>query len=327
VDHQAKTKIVDHYHISSYTASDNQKFVIMTVKLTTFLLFMLTARRLDRADSQACSFCADGKDEEGFRYFVGDESASTCTELMDQWNQLDALDSDPDCKDLQLYAFQIGCCKNPPYRYCEICPDGSDFKSENRVELGNADNPTCGELEFRAASLVGVFKPGVCEDTFLRRSAIYCGCPNVQQECFLCPGGSEVGNAKREDKWLTMGDCAGNQYLFSTLTAEECNPDLFGIDLAGFCLCPDSPPPSEPVCELCPGGEVENPKFLYDESKTDATCGQLEKFAVFITNTDRCDSLLAPAKEGCKCRNSGSLDKSFVASLVFAGAMAIPAIL
>jgi hypothetical protein len=302
----------------------------MTFKLATFLLFILTAR-VDRADSQACAFCADGTDgtgEQGSRRFVGDESTFTCSELTDQWSQLDALESDSDCKDLQLYAFQIGCCQTPPYGYCDICPDGSDFERGNEVDVGDATNPTCAQLELLPFALVGVSEPGTCEDTLLRRSAVYCGCPNVQQDCSLCPGGSEVGNSRREDKWFSENDCGGNQYLFSTFTAEECtsSPALFGVDLAAFCLCPDYPPP-EVVCELCPGGEVENPDFVYDGSSTDATCGQLEKFAAFTTRTDLCDSILAPAKEGCKCRNSDSSDKGFVVSLVVAGAMAIPAIL
>jgi hypothetical protein len=322
VDHQAKAKIVDHY-----------KFGIMQVKLATLLLFILSAR-VDRADSQTCTFCAEDNDAAGFQFFPGDETTSTCPELKERYTQtlVDTLDSDPDCKDLQLYAFQIGCCLIPPYRYCEICPDGTDFQPGNTVDLGRPDNPTCGELEFRGASLVGVFTPGVCEDTFLRRSAFYCGCPNVEQECFLCPDGSEVGNSRREDKWLTGEDCAGIEYLYSTFKPEECIPGVFGVDFAAYCLCPGTPAP-EVVCELCPGGQVENPDFLYDESNTDATCGQLENFAVFVTSTNGCDSLVpAAAKEGCKCKggggtNSGSFDKSFVASLVFAGAMAIPAIL
>jgi hypothetical protein len=83
------------------------------------------------------------------------------------------------------------------------------------------------------------------------------------QACSLCPGGSEVGNARREDKGVTMANCGGNQYLSSLFTAEECSPE-FDVDLAAFCLCPDFPPP-ELMCELCSGSEVENPEFLYDE--------------------------------------------------------------
>jgi hypothetical protein len=320
---QAKAKIGIHCHRSYLIISAGQS--IMQVKLSTFLLFILSAR-VDRADSQACTFCFEDNDEAGTVRFTGE--AVTCPELRDQWTQINAVDSDPECKNLQLYAFQIGCCLNPPTLYCDICPDGQEFVRENRVELGNADNPTCAELEYRPSQLVGVFEPGVCEDTFLRRSASYCGCPDVEQECFICPDGSEVGNSRREDKWLTMGDCASNAYLFSTFKADECDPLLLGVDFAAYCLCPDVPTP-EVICELCPGGEVVDTDFLYDEANTDATCGQLENFAVFVTNEARCDTVIpAAAKDGCKCRKtSGSVDKSFVASLVLAGAMALPAIL
>jgi hypothetical protein len=241
------------------------------------------------------------------------------------------LNTDDSCKDLQLYAFQIGCCLSHPVLHCDVCPDGADFERENLVLQGNVQEQTCGQLELNPTELVGLYLPGVCEDTLLRRSAHYCGCPNVEQECFLCPNESDVGSPRREDKWISNRSCEGNQYLFSIFKAEECSPEEFnagfdGVDLAGFCLCPDSPP-REIMCELCPGGAVINPTFEYDESNTDATCGQLEQFAMFITRTDTCESVLAPAKEGCKCPNSGSADKSFVASLVLAGAMAIPAIL
>jgi hypothetical protein len=87
--------------------------------------------------------------------------------------------NDTECKDMQLLAFQIGCCQWPPFEYCTLCANGEPFVRGNEVPLGTADNPTCSAYEYRVGALNGVFDPGNCADTQLRRAGFYCGCPGT----------------------------------------------------------------------------------------------------------------------------------------------------
>jgi hypothetical protein len=103
--------------------------------------------------------------------------------------------NDTECKDMQLLAFQIGCCQWPPYQYCTICEDGEPFVRGNEIPLGTADNPTCSAYEFRLSALNGVFEPGNCADTQLRRAGFYCGCPGTFMVNCCCVVLEHVGGS------------------------------------------------------------------------------------------------------------------------------------
>lgn len=275
----------------------------------------------------ACTVCADGSDP----LTVGPPCDSLDASVAGMSS------GDTSCKNQQLLHFQTGCCRDPPYEYCPICPDGSAPPGiTNKVPIGDfADPPTCQEVQYRRETLIGVFEDGDCTDTFLQRGSFYCGCPGVQQECWLCPDKKEPGNPDRGDAWATQSNCRGLQYLFSVFSAQECQdlPATFGVDLAAFCLCGTVDASNETTgdandgtevgvetdeeeykCTLCDnGGSVKNPDFIYT-NETDVyqrTCGQAQDFAEYVISSYACRDLLARPREMCDCggggRGSGSV--------------------
>lgn len=221
--------------------------------------------------------------------------------------------TDSTCKSAQLANYQKRCCNGgPPYDYCSICPDGSTPPGlNNGIPTGEfAVDPTCNEFQYQPNSRTNLIpgQEGNCADTFLQRTSFYCGCPNTQQGCFLCPDGAAPGNPDRGDAWATNANCRGLEFLFSAFTADECSvyPNNFGVNFAAFCVCPgvEEPPADNPECSICNGQAVVNPDFVY--SAPDATferkCSQADEFARYITNSRSCDALLQEARVAC-CPN------------------------
>jgi hypothetical protein len=239
------------------------------------------------------------------------------------------LSADTSCKNEQLKNYQTGCCPDPPFEYCPICPDGSAAPGlTNKVPIGDfADPPTCEEIQYRKESLIGVFEDGVCSETFLQRGSFYCDCPGVEQGCWLCPDKGEPGNPDRGDAWATNSNCRGLQYLFSVFSADECADvsSTFGVDLAAFCECGgvnETADPDAYTCSLCEnGGTVKDPSFIYT-NETDVyerTCGQAQDYSAYITTTYGCRDLLARAREKCECTGgsgAGSLSSASLLSLM-----------
>lgn len=264
------------------------------------VVLVITTSSVD-AQTDVCSVCSGGSDPL--------TSVSPCDDLATGVAGMSAADTS--CLNQQLRNYQLGCCRDPPYEYCPICPDGSAPPGlTNKVPIGDfADPPTCEEVQYRSQTLLGVFEDGVCEDTFLQRGSFYCDCPGVQQECWLCPDQQEPGNPDRGDAWATNSNCRGLQYLFSVFSAEECTnlPETFGVDLAAFCMCGglnETVDPEAETCSLCEnGGTVKDPNFIYT-NETDAyqrTCGQAQDFTEYVTTSGGCRTLLARAREKCEC--------------------------
>jgi hypothetical protein len=264
-----------------------------------------------------------------FKFFTTSET--TCSDAAGQLAAGEFLQGDDECKNLQLLSFQIGCCEFPPFEYCTVCPDGSDFERDTVVPTGVADPPTCATMQYQWSTLNGVFTEGVCSDTLLQRGAHYCGCPDVEQQCFVCEDESPVGNPNKGDAFQTQSTCRGIEYLYSLFTADECDDvkKNYGVDLGAFCECPGTSA-NYTECELCPdGGEVTNP----DATWTDAgatfqrTCAQAVKFASVITaGGDRCDGFMEKARETCNCA-SGAFGWNLIVSFMLAGALVIKAFL
>jgi hypothetical protein len=307
-----------------------------TMSRFTSLLVLLLAYQVN---SQVCTQCVqDGSFTLEPTRVLFPNAPKTCTDLTTDFTLLAAetLDADQECKDLQLYGFQIGCCAFPPTEYCSICPDGAAFESNNEVPLGTSDNPTCAEIQYRSATLNGVVEAGTCDDTFLRRGAHYCGCPNVEQQCFLCPNEGAPGAPRRGDAFVTNSDCLGIEYLFSVFTASECTTRAsnLGVDLAAFCECPGSVVSEDNDCTLCqPGQRIPDRSLVYTESNAvfTRTCGQAADYAQYITQSVSCDALLAAPREACCAGTattdggggSGAASLGVFASLMFASVMAI----
>eukprot|EP00529_Nitzschia_sp_RCC80_P028058 CAMPEP_0113512118 /NCGR_PEP_ID=MMETSP0014_2-20120614/39159_1 /TAXON_ID=2857 /ORGANISM="Nitzschia sp." /LENGTH=261 /DNA_ID=CAMNT_0000408435 /DNA_START=201 /DNA_END=982 /DNA_ORIENTATION=+ /assembly_acc=CAM_ASM_000159 len=253
--------------------------------LSSFLLVAVSVG-VTRAQLEDCTLCAGGEGDQKDDALTRQE----CTQIVTSIAGL--LQSDDTCKTNQLQAFQAGCCDNPPFEYCTVCPDGSDFTLLAEVPTGvnPADNPTCQEAQFNPFLLSGVFQQeglGDCSDTFLQRGAFYCGCPNTAQSCWLCPDKGPSGNPDRGDAWRTDSRCRGIEYLFSVFTAEECSelPIAFGVDFAAFCECggveerDEMDPLTSYDCSLCPGGgNVVDPNLVYSDPTDvfERNCGQAE---------------------------------------------------
>ena len=284
-------------------------------------------------DTGACTPCAQGTTP------VAETQNPACVSATLESSVSGMIGTDTTCLNQQLIHFQTGCCLSAPYGYCTVCPDGSTPPGlENDVPTGEfVDNPTCNEWQFQQNSLTALFTDGDCSDTFLQRASFYCGCPGVEQECWLCPDKSPPGNPDRGEAWATNANCRGLDFLFSTFKGDECStvPELFGINFAAFCLCPGVEEPVEEQCSLCPNGSLLNPDAVYTApgATFERKCSQAEEFAKFILDGRNCDALLLEARETCQCSGGAGvyhMTKIFttiVAGVVVTGAMMVGGLL
>ena len=243
----------------------------------------------------------------------GGISSMTCDSIVISVAASASLQGSDECKNNQLAAYQLGCCQSPPYFHCPICPDGSDHAPSNIVPLGQGSNPTCAEYEVTKNAYSSTFTTGDCADTFLQRGAFYCGCPDVEAECSLCPDGQRPTNPERGDAWITGSNCEGLEYLLALYKADECT-DLrssYGVDFAHFCKCPDYEKPDTGTCVMCEDG-IANPDFVYITSPFERRCEQGADFATSITRENICTREMEEAIAlGCKCKNgSGPVFKA-----------------
>lgn len=241
-------------------------------------------------------------------WFYG-ESDMTCADLVATTSGGGLIQGDGQCKDYQLQGFQLGCCSSPPYEYCDVCPDGSAFTRSDVIPIGDPlrGDPTCAENIYRIASYVPIFTPGTCTDTVIQRGAFYCGCPNTEQQCYLCPDQQPPTNPERGDAWITNSNCGGIEFLFSLYTAQECTDyrESYGVDFAHFCKCPNYEKNSTGHCAMCEDG-LENPDFIYtpEDAAFERTCEQAQAFAESITRENIClREMNAVIELGCKCKD------------------------
>lgn len=291
-----------------------------------------------QTSTRSCPICVGGGD-----LYRPDEQI--CKDISRRTSGL--FETDTDCLNLQLEAYQIGCCPMPPYDHCEYCADGSPFNPDMIIPSGKyVDGETCFDYSYQAPSLLGLFEDGSCDDTFLRRAGQYCGCPNQVQECWLCPDRQPPANLGKGEDWVTGSNCRGIEYLFSLFHADECSsfPMDAGADLAIFCGCgglneTEIEEQKEIFqCELCRnGGFVLDPTMIYTDGSSafSKTCQQADDFARDIIKTPwGCNNpnYFSTAREVC-CSNGGTsgarpastvtvLVASLVVSQVVAMAMA-----
>jgi hypothetical protein len=272
--------------------------------MTRFNFLLLSLLALEAYGQSACSICAYGDvyDEQIFRM----TTEMTCADVEAQVTALATTTEDTECLDLQLTGYQIGCCEGPPRNHCTICPDGSDFDPNLRIPLGSGNDPTCAEAVFFRDNLyLAPFDIGTCDDTFLRRSAHYCGCQGVEQECFLCEGGAAPLKTDDEIVFAFNSACAGVEWLFSLFSEQQCVdvPLTYGFDAAAFCECPDYEFVSDYECSLCGEGMVleDRSQEWTDASSDTFTCGAAEDFAPYFLRESTCTNVLNPAREQCTC--------------------------
>ena len=155
---------------------------------------------------------------------------------------------------------------------------------------------------------------GTCADTLLQRSAHYCGCPDAEQQCFLCPDGEKASNPERGDAFVFQQRCEGVEFYFSLLTEDECGKAAsIGVDYANFCRCNEYKKTSQAQCNLCSGGiaGIRNPDFIWRQENRPAvpferTCQEAQDFADSIINEQVCLREMAkPLAAGCECKGNG----------------------
>ena len=304
------------------------------LKYSFLLLLAATATTTTLAQSDnVCTVCFTGDD---IRF--PDEEA--CTSLAPRTNGL--FNTDNDCLTLQLEAYQKGCCNNPPFEFCDYCPDGTDYNPDMIVPTGQyVGGLTCFDYKYQNQAHIGLFSDGVCEDTFLQRAGFYCGCPNTQQSCWLCPDGNPPNKPGKGDSWVTSTDCRGIEFMFSLFDELECKnfPMDAGADLAIFCGCgglnqTEIEEQQELFqCELCRnGGFVVNPDMTYtdDEDAFQKTCQQADDFAKDVIKTPSgCNNpnFFEKARNACCSNGSGAASLSLWGSKFAILVMAVAAAL
>jgi hypothetical protein len=253
------------------------------------------------ANSDLCLLCLDGStpletedllDESRFG------SGVSCASLLAGTGGLLGCDSE-ELFVLQLTLIQANCCPNGSRSPCTLCPDvSSDIAfpsrslpspSEKLVDISCSDlvdNETV-QAEF-LADFVG--DPGVCENTLVRRSAGYCGCPTITPECDLCTGGDLIPD---EEFALTKTPCSEIAFEVSLLPQGQCqqasNDYLVGFDTAALC-CENVGRPNQ--CNLCSIQEQLVPvRAVTTEAYGEVTCAELQDAATLTTTSAACQSL------------------------------------
>ena len=293
-----------------------------------FRSILLALLAVNSANAQ-CNICADvDLQQETETQVPLMQSDKTCDTLKSEVSGL--ADGSDECGNKQLEAYQIGCCTRPPFFHCTICPDGSDHERQNVIPLGTgARDPTCAEGQFRANLFLAPFEIGNCEDTFARRSAHYCGCPGVTQDCTLCPDGAAPLKTDDEIAFAFNNNCNGVQYLYSLFSSQDCVdvPLTYGFDGAAFCRCPNYSAQEDFECSLCGEGKVVPDRSkIWTGSNIEWTCGQAEDNAKYFNRQSSCDDLLATAREECGCVSSAT-QMGVMMTLVVTGVAALSSML
>lgn len=238
--------------------------------------------------SRSCPVCAN---DQALRF----PDESICQALSPRTSGM--FETDKECLDLQMEAYQIGCCPLPPFDHCGYCADGTPANMDAIVPTGQYVNgENCFDYSYRPESRIGIFEDGSCADTFLQRAGHYCGCPQQKQECWLCPDKLPPGKPGRGDDWVTGSNCRGIEFLFSLFKEDECGtfPMSAGADLAIFCGCgglnqTEIEEHKELFeCELCRnGGVLVDPNLIYTDGSTSfsKTCGKADEFARDVIKT------------------------------------------
>ncbi len=226
----------------------------------------------------------------------------TCDALASDAVNLDG-DSD-ECGVLQLTALQAKCCPDSSGSLCTLCPNGSeDILFPDRLlpsSSNDAESISCVDLiqnNVTQAELLLVYEgdAGVCENTLLRRSAAYCGCPNVESQCDLCSGEELL-----MDQGLALINlsCSDMAYQVSLQPQGECEQSfLEGFDVAALC-CANMERLAQ--CTLCSAIEQLIPSRVVTTSTYgDVTCGDVEEAAALATTGASCRLLLQEVGRRC----------------------------
>lgn len=224
----------------------------------------------------------------------------------------------PQCTSIQLELFQEGCCETPPRDRCTLCPDGSSFMGTKVVPNFSpvSGDVSCSDLNADTAFLDYLFEPGTCDDTLLRRSAAWCGCPQVERQCSLCPNGERPPNPSLVDPVYYGWDCDTFDFVSSYFSQSECKglaDHILEFDAPSFCGCKDAPIPQ--ICDLCPPGYIVARPSLQLGHEKRFTCRELALSTRYIPSEEPCKRVLGTHQsngyiEAC-CAPIGQVSKKY----------------
>jgi hypothetical protein len=256
----------------------------LTVKYSVIVAFVLSSVPLSSGQI-SCEPCGNGE-------IPSDEGS--CPDLSLKASGVTA--RTPMCAEIQLEMFQEGCCKQPPRDRCTLCPDGRPFVGSSVVPnfRPSDEDLSCADLNADVAYLDYLFESGTCDDTLLRRSASWCGCPGVEQTCSLCPNGERPPNPGLVDRVYYGWDCDTFDFVSSYFSEGECNglvDSIFEFDAPSFCGCSNAPIPA--VCDLCPPGQmIANPDLLLGHNDR-FSCRELALSTRFIPAEGACERAIS----------------------------------
>lgn len=219
------------------------------------------------------------------------DDESGCQDVLSETLRLQA--GTADCTNAQLRNFQRKCCEKPPRGICSLCPDGSSYDPDAMVPSFDPRKGelSCTDLNVDPSFLDFLFEDGTCSDTLLQRSAAWCGCPDVERSCYLCPDGSRPPNPTLVDPVYYGWNCASFDFVSSYFSEDECKnlvEDVFEFDAPSWCGCPNVPVPS--VCRLCPvGQQIVQPHEVLARG---FTCQELALSTRYIGSQSPCDRVL-----------------------------------
>jgi hypothetical protein len=131
-----------------------------------------------------------------------------------------------------------------------------------------------------------------------QRSASWCGCPNVERQCYLCPDGSKPPNPTLVDPVYYGWNCAAFDFVSSYFSEDECEglvEDIYEFDAPSFCGCPNTSIPD--VCDFCPDGqELIKPDLRLGSSEA-FTCRELALSTKYIPVLSTCIGVLTSYRE------------------------------
>ncbi len=248
------------------------------------IFFLLSA--IAHASSQQCSLC--GNSSLPIDSLQRERNGIYCRDLFD--GLIDVQNPD-ECGEIQLTAFQTGCCDGTFLPdVCSICPENAPFQTatpvpatEGRPEL------TCADLQGESSFWEYLISPGDCSDTFLRRSAGWCGCSGQEIYCPICPDGSRPPEPTKTEKVLYGWDCSVFEYVLALLSESECYlaDEILEFDASAFC-CPHLAAPPD-VCSFCPESQVViDPDIIISSEYGPVTCGDIDDSMRLIPTIEAC---------------------------------------
>jgi hypothetical protein len=170
-----------------YPNNRNMRYFRKTSKEMHYFVMVVAIVLASTIRAQECEPCASGETP-------SDDQEEDCVDLIAATKAFTA--GTAECGLGQLENYQEGCCEEAPRGVCTLCPDGASFNAATVVPNFDPDDgdQSCADLNGKLAFLDYVVEGGTCEDTWLQRSAAWCGCPDIERQCFLCPDGSKPPN-------------------------------------------------------------------------------------------------------------------------------------